>query len=273
MRIPLDKAGKAIELLVEGCSVSSVERITGIHHTTLLSLLVLAGDKCERFLENRVRNVPVADVECDEIWGFIKKKEGHKWLYEADRKEIGDAYTFVGIERTSKLILAWHLGRRDKPSTEAFTANLRKATAEKPFQLSTDGFRPYADAIDSAFGCDVDYAQLVKVYATSNESETRYSPGDVVGAIPSTIAGNPDPARICTSHIERQNLTMRMQIRRLTRLTNAFSKKWENLKAALAIHFAWYNFVRVHKSLRMTPAMAAGITDHIWSIPELLEAA
>lgn len=270
MYTPLDKAARAIQLLVEGCSVSSAERITGIHHTTILSLLSLAGEKCERFLESRIQNVPVADVECDEIWGFVQKKEAHKWMADAQRTDIGDAYTFVGIERTSKLILAWHLGRRDRLSAHHFAGKLRAATASKRFQISTDGFRPYEPAIETAFGADIDYAQLVKVYANSSESDSRYSPGDVVGSVPTEVSGNPNPARICTSHIERQNLTMRMQIRRLTRLTNAFSKKWANLKAALAIHFAWYNFCRVHKSLRMTPAMAAGITDHIWTISELL---
>lgn len=273
MYTPIEKASQVLQLLLEGCSVSSTERITGIHHTTILSLLALIGGKCERLLDSRIRNVPVEDVECDEIWGFVFKKEQHKWLREINRKDIGDAYTFVAIERNSKLVVTHHLGRRDKSSTEAFIGKLRRATSDKRFQISTDGFGPYINAIDYALIDRCDYAQLVKVYAKDGKEDRTYSPPDVVKAVPTPIMGNPDPERICTSHVERSNLTMRMQLRRLTRLTNAFSKKWVNLKAALALYFAWYNFVRVHKSLRMTPAMAAGITDHIWTIPELLGAA
>jgi IS1 family transposase len=232
-----------------------------------LKLLTVAGEKCERLMDSRVRNVPVSDVQCDEIFAFVYKKEQHKWFHEAKRKDIGDAYTFVAIERHTKLVLAFHLGRRDRHSTDTFIGKLRDATADKRFQLTTDGFRPYIDAVDTALIDRVDFAQLVKVYASPREGEARYSPGDVIGAVPTPVVGNPDPDRICTSHVERQNLTMRMQIRRLTRLTKGFSKKWANLKAALALYFAWYNFCRVHKTLRMTPAMAAGIADHIWTIP------
>lgn len=273
MRIPLAKAAQVIQHLVEGCSVNSTERITDVHHTTILSLLTLVGEKCERLLETRIRNVPVSDVQADEIWGFVQKKEGHKWQSEAANMKIGDAYCFVAIERHTKVALAWHLGRRDGLSAYAFTAKLKRATNGERFQMTTDGFRPYIDAVETAYGADIDFAQLVKVYASSKESDTRYSPGEVVGAVPEPVSGNPDPARICTSHVERQNLSIRMGMRRMTRLTNAFSKKWDNLKAAYALWFAFYNFCRSHKSLRMTPAMAAGITDHIWSIPELLEAA
>ena len=272
MYLPVEKATAVLQLLLEGCSVRSTERITGVHRDTILRLLVVAGDKYDRLLKERVRNVPVSDVQCDEIWGYVGKKEQNKWLAEANNKNLGDAYCFVAIERNSKLVLTWHLGRRDRESTEKFIGKLRKATSEQRYQLSTDGFRPYEDAIDVAFGCDIDYAQLVKVYASPREGESRYSPGEVTGAVPYPVSGNPDPARICTSHVERSNLTMRMQIRRLTRLTNAFSKKWANLKAALALYFAWYNFCRIHRTIRMTPAMEAGITDRIWGIGELLGA-
>jgi len=273
MYTPLDKAARVLNLLLEGCSVNSTARLADIHHTTILNLLSVAGEKCERLMDSRIRNVPVSDVQCDEIWGFVQKKEQNKWVNEANRKDIGDAYTFVAIERDTKLVLAFHLGRRDQPSTQTFIGKLRNATADARFQLTTDGFQAYPSAIDYALIDRCDYAQLVKTYASPREGEARYSPADVVGAVPNPVMGNPDPGRICTSHIERQNLTMRMQIRRLTRLTNAFSKKWANLKAALALYFAWYNFCRVHKTLRMTPAMAAGIADHIWTIPELLGAA
>jgi len=268
MYTPLDRAAKAIELLVEGCSVSTVQRITDLHHGTILSLLVLVGEKCERLLESKIRNVPVKDIQCDEMWGFVGRKEKRK---KDDDPKRGDAYCFVAIERNCKLVLTWHLGRRTERDTMAFTEKLDAATSGQ-FQITTDGFAPYFDAIHTCLGTRVDFAQLIKVYAASSEDEHRYSPARVIEAIAKSMWGQPDAERISTSHVERQNLTMRMQIRRLTRLTNGFSKKWENLKAALALYFAWYNFCRQHRTIRCTPAMEAGITDHIWSITELLEA-
>jgi transposase-like protein/IS1 family transposase len=274
MRTPLDKATQVLNLLLEGCSVNSTARLADIHHTTILSLLALAGERCERLLADKIQNVPVQDVECDEIWGYVFKKEGHKWMNEAHRQDIGDAYTFVAIERHTKLVLTWHLGKRTAGHTEVFVRKLANATAQSPYQLSTDGFPAYIAPVDQHLTPrGVDYGQIVKVYGTDREGEQRYSPAEVLSAEPHPVLGLPDVNRICTSHVERSNLTMRMQIRRLTRLTNAFSKKWANLKAALALYFAWYNFCRVHKTLRMTPAMAAGIADHIWTIPELLGAA
>jgi len=268
MHTPVDKTAKAMELLAEGCSVSTVERFTGIHHTTILSLLVLVGEKCERLLENRIHQLPVSDVQCDELWGFVACKERNNVTGDPRR---GDAYCFVGIERNTKLVLSWHLGRRTARDTVAFTEKLNEATQGR-FQITTDGFRPYIDAVNYSLGTRVDFAQLVKVYGASPEGEHRYSPAEVVDSVPVPQWGEPDLRKICTSHVEKHNLTMRMAIRRLTRLTNAFSRKWENLKAALALYFAWYNFVHIHRTIRMTPAMAAGITDHIWTITELVEA-
>ena len=219
-----------------------------------------------------IYNVPVQDVQCDEIWGFAQKKEGHKWPWESGATNIGDAHCFVAIERTNKLVLAWHLGRRTDADTQRFTEKLRVATSGW-FQITTDGFQPYRKAVPKSLGVRTDFAQLVKVYATSKEGERRYSPPDVTAAVPQVIHGDPDPDRICTSHVERQNLTIRMSMRRMTRLTNAFSKKWENLKAAYALHFAYYNFCRFHQSLKkQTPAMASGLTDHKWTLAELLAA-
>lgn len=174
------------------------------------------------------------------------------------------------MERTSKLVLTWHLGRRTMPHTEQFIVKLRAATSEKTYQITTDAFRPYMKAIAYGLGDRVEYAQLVKVYAQSHEGAQRYSPADVVNAVPVPVSPNADPARICTSHVERQNLTMRMQIRRWTRLTNGFSKTWKNHKAAIALHFAFYNFCRVHRTLKTTPAIKAGITNRVWGIAELL---
>ena len=286
MYLPLDKAAQIIQQLIEGSSLRSTERITGISLPTIMKLLVVVGEKCEQFLENRIKHVPVKDVECDELWCFVKMKEktkGKKRLqwdsYEQERS-IGDAYTFVAFESNTKLILTWHLGRRTFDDTWAFTKKLDTATADNSFQVTTDGFAPYRDTITHELGHkQIDFAQLIKIYATSQDEDHRYSPPVVVDRISNVITGNPNPWRICTSYVERQNLTIRMQMRRFTRLTNAFSKKRENLRAALALFFAYYNFCRPHSSLKtetvkkQTPAMANGLTDHVWTIGELLAAA
>ena len=269
MNTPLEKALKVIELLVEGCSINTVERVTGVHHITILSLLVFVGQKCARFLENRIRSVRVSEVQCDELWGFVGCKEKRNLTADPER---GDAYCFVAIERHTKLILSWHLGRRTARDTDAFIEKLGEATSGH-FQLTTDGFKAYTDAVLYSLATRVDYAQLVKIYGTPSDGERQYSPPEVLETVPVPQWGNPDFTKICTSHVERQNLTMRMQIRRLTRLTNAFSKKRANLRAMLALYFAWYNFCRIHRSLRTTPAMAAGITENVWTLKQMLEAA
>jgi IS1 family transposase len=267
MYISWDKALLALQLLLEGNSIRSTERITGLDKNTIMRVLVLAGAKCEQRSGEMIRNVSVKEIQADEIWSFIGKKE--KALRQDDDPTFGDAYTFVGIERNSKLVLAWHLGRRTMRDTEAFTEKLNEATAGT-FQITTDGFSAYRYAVSLSLGTRVDFAQLIKVYEASPEGEHRYSPSEVVSTEVVPVIGRPDPDKICTSHVERQNLTMRMQIRRFTRLTNAFSKKWENHYAALALYFAYYNFVRIHQTLRVTPAMEAGITDHVWTIEEML---
>ena len=273
MYTPLDKAEQILGLLVEGCSINTIERVTGVHHGTILKLLVVAGEKCEKLMGRVIVNIPVRDVQCDEIWAFVQKKEGHKAPFEADNDGIGDAYCFVAIERYTKLVLNFALGRRSQATTDAFIEGLRAATARQRFQISTDGFQPYISAITTTLSDRCDFAQLIKVYTQDPEGQRRYSPPDITHAEKVPVMGKPDPAKICTSHVERQNLTIRMQMRRLTRLTNAFSKKWENLWAAYCLHFGWYNFVRRHRTLRVTPAMAAGITDHMWTMRELLETA
>ncbi len=268
MRLPLDKAVLVLRMLVEGTSVRSVERITNVHRDTILRLLVLAGEKCEKLMGRLIRNVTVKDVQADEIWGFVGKKEKAK--EPGDDPMFGDAYTFVAIERHSKLVLNFALGKRNQATTDAFIEGLRAATSSQEFQITTDGFVPYASAIDNTLSDRCDFAQLVKVYRATPEGERRYSPAEVVSTETVPVLGHPDPERICTSHVERQNLTMRMMIRRLTRLTNAFSKKWENLWAALCLHFAFYNFCRIHRTIRVTPAMEAGITNRTWEIADLL---
>lgn len=276
MYLPMEKAVLVLRLLVEGNSIRSTERITGVEKKTILSLLVLAGEKCERLLNEKIKDVAVRDVQADEMWGFVgmkqktmRRKVAANSLEAGSR--MGDAYTFVAIERHTKLVIAWHLGKRQVRDTVEFTEKIYEATSGR-FQLTTDGFAAYPDAVAYSLGTRVDFAQLIKIYEQPEQGggEHRYSPAKVVEALPRPMFGNPDPERICTSHVERQNLTMRMMMRRLTRLTNAFSKKWENLRAALALHFAYYNFCRIHKTIRCTPAMEAGIANHVWEIQDLL---
>jgi transposase-like protein/IS1 family transposase len=268
--IPLAQVEKVLQLLIEGCSVRATERISGLHRDTILKLLVTGGEASEKLLGRLIVNVPVKDVQADEIWSFIRKKE--KQVSVDDDPNYGDAYCFVAMETNTKLVLNFGLGKRNQATTDIFIEGLRHATAHGRFQISTDGFKPYVSAIANTLEDRVDFAQLIKVYRATPEGERKYSPAEVVSTEVVPVLGEPDPKRICTSHIERQNLTMRMQMRRLTRLTNAFSKKWENHWAALCLHFAYYNFCRIHKTLRVTPAMQAGITDRVWDIAELLTA-
>ncbi|HEY0543811.1 MAG TPA: IS1 family transposase [Pyrinomonadaceae bacterium] len=272
MRIPMDKALMCLQLLVEGMSVRSIERITGIHRDTVLDLMLVAGEKCEALMDKLIRKVQVSDIQADEIWSYVGMKEKTKKRQGKDADTLGDAYTFVAFERHSKLIVAWHLGRRTARDTLLFTEKLYQALegTTNRFQMTTDGFGGYPDAVCYSLGTRVDYAQLVKMYAVPDDGERRYSPAQCIGATPIPVFGNPDPENICTSHVERQNLNIRMAMRRFTRLTNAFSKKWSNLKAALALYFAYYNLCRVHSSIRCTPAMEAGITKHVWELKDLL---
>jgi transposase-like protein/IS1 family transposase len=269
MYAPKAKVMLALQLLLEGNSIRSTSRITGLDQNTIMKALVLAGERCEKVMARLIVNVPVKDIQCDEIWSFIGKKQ--KSVEPGDDPNLGDAYCFTAIERHSKLILNFALGKRNQRTTDAFIEGLRHATANQNFQVSTDGFAAYVSAIDNTLSDRVDFAQLIKVYRATPEGERRYSPAEVVSTEVVPVVGSPDPARICTSHVERQNLTMRMQIRRFTRLTNGFSKKFENHWAALSLYFGYYNFCRIHKTIRVTPAMEAGITDHVWDLEELLK--
>jgi IS1 family transposase len=273
MRLSMDKALSIVQHLVEGCSIRSTERITGVGKQAILSLLELVGERCEALMEDRIKGLAVKEVQADEVWGFVGMKQKTKNSQgRAEDDTLGDAYCFIGMERNTKMILAWHLGRRTEGDTIVFTEKLAHATRGN-FQITTDGFKPYQHAVVLSLGAQhVDFAQLVKLYTSDGEGEQRYSPAECTGAKKVPIYGNPDMEKVSTSHIERQNLTVRMSMRRMTRLTNAFSKKWVNLKHSYALHFAYYNFCKVHSSLRITPAMEAGITDHIWSLRELLAA-
>jgi transposase-like protein/IS1 family transposase len=275
-RLITDTGLLAIKLICEGNSIRSASRITGLHHRTIQQMLIAAGERCEAMLSATIRGIPAEDVQCDEIWGFVQKKQRNKRGGESDFAYIGNAWTFVAIERHTKLVLAYHLGKRTVGGATRFMRKLSTATDPKrKFQLTTDGLSAYSTAIGNVLGHQgerVDYAQLVKIYALDvPEDARRYSPPRLAEAIPTPIYGDPDEKKICTSHVERQNLTMRMCMRRLTRLTNAFSKKWENLDSALSLHFAYYNFCRGHQTLKgATPAMASGIADRPWTLEEIL---
>jgi transposase-like protein/IS1 family transposase len=270
-RLPADRAVFCLRLLLEGNSVRSTERLTGTHRDTILALLVEAGRDCQRLLETRLRRLTVADVEADEMWGFIGCKEKTR-IRRGYGETFGDAYCYVAIERTNKLVVCWHLGKRCPEDTQVFIEKLWRATQE-PYQLTTDGYTPYRVAVPNVFGRRLDFAQLVKVYGQPADDDHRYSPAEVVDIHAVVRTGRPDEDRICTSHVERSNLTMRMMIRRLTRLTNGFSKKWENHEAALGLFFAYYNYCRVHQTLRTTPAVAAGLETETWTVADLLEQA
>lgn len=271
MRLPLEKATLCLHLLVEGNSIRSTERVSGVHRDTIMRLLRVAGRKCEALLNRLVVGVPVQDVQADEIWCFVGMKEKTKRRQGITDPDLGDAYTFVALERETKLVLSWHLGRRTSEDASVFMARTSAAAAGQ-FQLSTDGFNGYPAAVEEHLGGRADYAQLVKVFGPEFSDERRYSPPAIISAEKVVISGTPEEARVCTSHVERQNLHMRMQLRRFTRLTNAFSRKKENLKAALALHFAAYNFTWMHSAIRCTPAMAAGIARKPWTVRDLLAA-
>ena len=258
-----------LSMLVEGASIRSVSRITGVHKTTILRLIESAGEWCARVMDERMRNLRCAEIEADEIWCFVKKKQRRVTAEERAVGEVGDAYTFVAIDPTTNLVPVISIGKRDLRTTHEFIRELSERIPSR-IQLSTDAFTTYRDAVDEYYGSEIDYAQVTKVYAEQDAGRGRYSPPAVISVDKQRIQGRPRWNGICTSRIERNNLTFRMQMRRFTRLTNGFSKKLANLRAMVWLFVAYYNFCRVHGSLRVTPAMAAGITDHVWDLAELV---
>jgi len=269
--LPRQKQVAVLSALVEGCSIRSTERMLDVSRETVLSLLVRVGEGCAALHDAMMRDLPCERVECDEIWGFIQKKQRSVRATD-DAGQVGDAWTFVGIDADTKLIPAYRVGKRDVANTNAFVADLASRMRNK-VQLSTDGLGLYVAAVERAFGVEVDYARVIKSYVAEPIGPGRYSPPKVFSVDKAAVIGNPDLSYASTSYVERQNLTMRMGIRRMTRLTNGFSKKLRNHRAATALHFAHYNFVRRHQTLRVTPAMAAGVTDTMWSMEQLLDAA
>jgi IS1 family transposase len=270
-RLPLAKRAQIIHLLVEGNSLRSAGRLADVSINTVYKLLIDAGEACAAYHDEHVRGVASRRIQCDEIWSFIYAKA--KNVATAKRQDLayGDAWTWVAIDADTKLVLSYLVGGRDSEYAMALMDDLRQRVTTR-MQLTTDGHAPYLQAVEEAFGADIDYAMLIKLYgAPPSEAEAarRYSPSECLGARKDKIAGNPDPKYISTSYVERQNLTMRMAMPRFTRLTNAFSKKFENHAHAVALHYMHYNFIRIHRTLRVTPAMAAGVTDRLWSIEDI----
>jgi IS1 family transposase len=266
-RLNLARRTQIISCLVEGNSLRSTERMTDTHRDTVMRLLLDTGEGCKTLLDTEMRNLSCRRLQVDEIWGFVAKKQ--RQLKEGDdRSRVGDQWTFVALDPETKLIPSFRVGKRDLGTATAFMCDLSERLANK-VQLSSDALAAYVEATEEAFGADVDYGQAVKFYEADPIGPGRYSPPHVVRQEKAVITGRPDQAHISTSIVERQNLTMRMSMRRFTRLTNGFSKKVENHRAAVALHFAHYNFVRLHRTIRCTPAMAAGVS-RLWSLDELV---
>ncbi len=267
-----DKQIAVIGALAEGSSIRAIERMSGIHRDTIMRLGVRVGKGCAALLDERMRNLPCRHLQFDEIWGFIGKKERNVTV--DDEPEIGDVWTFCAVDADTKLVPAFRVGKRDRATADAFVQDVASRMRNR-LQISTDALRAYVEAIEKAFGADVDYAQIVKTY-THDESQhpnRKYSAPEIVSTEKKRIVGHPDMRLASTSYIERLNATTRLHMRRLTRLTLAFSKKRENFEAAVALHFAYYNLVKQHKTLRCTPAMAACVERGFWTVGELIEAA
>jgi IS1 family transposase len=267
--LPLSRKAQILALLVEGNSIRSIERITNTHRDTIMRLLNEAGAKAQEILDSQLVSLDSKLIQVDEIWGYVGKKQKNLTPEERAEGSLGDWYTFVAMDAETKLVTNFTVGKRTVEYAFSFISDL-KARIRNRFQLSSDSFNAYYDTIDRVFGTEIDYGQIHKTYREETRGEKRYSPPCIVSVNILPLIGNPKFHKISTSYIERQNLTMRMQMRRLTRLTNAFSKKVENLKAAISLHFFHYNFIRIHQSLRTTPAMEAGITNHIWNWENLL---
>jgi len=261
---------RVISALVEGCSIRSTVRMTGVSKKAVTKLLVDLGTVCAEYHDKYVRNLKTRKVQCDEIWSFCYAKQKNVPADKQGQFGYGDVWTWTAIDPQSKLMIAYMVGLRDGAYATEFMNDVASRLSNR-VQLTTDGLKAYLEAVEDAFGgsVGVDYAQLVKIYGAERPGEARYSPPVCIGAEMKDICGMPDTRHISTSHVERQNLTMRMGMRRFTRLTNAFSKKVENHAHNIALHFMHYNYVRIHTTLRVTPAMEAGLTDHVWELEEL----
>ncbi len=273
-KLPLKTRVQILTLLCEGSSMRSISRICDVSINTVSKLLVDAGKFCADLHDREVRNVKSKRVQCDEIWSFTAAKQKNVASMKKPVEGAGDTWTWTALDSDSKLIISWLVGGRDGEYALAFMDDVKDRLANR-VQLTTDGHRAYLNAVEEAFGADIDYAMLVKQYGEpvgkQVPQERRYSPAVCTGAIKTRIEGSPDMAHVSTSHVERANLTMRMHMRRFTRLTNGFSKKFENHMHMVALYTVWYNFIRIHKTLKMSPAMAAGVSQTLWSVDDLCQ--
>jgi IS1 family transposase len=269
-RLDIAKQTQIVNALIEGCSIRATVRMTGASKNTIAKLLVELGTACSKYMDEHLTNLSCQRLQVDEIWSFVYAKQKNvKAKHFEDGKYAGDVWTWIAIDADTKLIPSFLMGQRDPETARSFMEDLAGRLANR-VQLTSDGLKIYLKAVKAAFGDDIDYAMLVKIYGNNAEGQKRYSPAECIGIKKETIKGRPNPEHVSTSYIERQNLTLRMGNRRFTRLTNAFSKKVENHAASLAIHYMHYNFVRIHQTLRVTPAMAAGVTQTLWSIEDIV---
>ncbi|MGH6847285.1 MAG: IS1 family transposase [Methylocella sp.] len=261
---------RILHLLCEGTSIRAITRLTGVSKNTVAKLLGDVGQVCVAYHDEHVRNLKSKRVQVDETWAFIYAKQKNVEMAKAAPDGAGDVWTWIAMDADTKIVASYFVGGRDGECAKWFIDDVAKRLTNR-VQLTSDGHKAYLEAVEGAFGADIDYAQLVKIYGTPSDSaKGRYSPAECTGAVKTPIEGKPDPKHISTSYIERQNLTIRMHMRRFTRLTNAFSKKVENHAYAVALHMMYYNFVRIHQTLRVTPAMAAGVTDRLWEVSDIV---
>jgi IS1 family transposase len=269
-RLNKEQRARVVAALVEGNSLRATARMCSVAFNTVLKLVPEIGRACTEYQDRVLRNLPCKRVQCDEIWSFVYAKQKNVPADLQGQFGYGDVWTWVAMDADTKLVPSWCVGTRDAETGYEFMHDLAGRLANR-VQLTTDGHRVYLTAVESAFGSEIDYAMLVKLYEGDSSSETRYSPAECISCQRVAIAGRPDAKYISTSYVERQNLTMRMNMRRFTRLTNAFSKKVANHAAGVALHYMYYNFCRIHQTLRVTPAMEAGVSDHAWNVEELVE--
>lgn len=268
-KLPTTKRAQIIGMMVEGVSIRSITRLTGVSKNTVAKLLVDAGQACSDYQDHALRELTCKRLQLDEIWSFVYPKQKNVPRAKRAPEGAGDIWTWTAIDADTKLIASWLVGDRSGATAKLFVDDLASRLANR-VQLTTHGHKPYLEAVEGAFGAGIDYATLIKIYGTPPEGEKRYSPPECIGCERTRIEGNPDPKHVSTSYVERSNLSIRMGTRRLTRLTNAFSKKAENHAHAMAIYFVHYNFVRIHQTLRVSPAMAAGVSKTLWSLQDIV---
>ena len=268
--LPTEKKAAAVSMLCEGASIRAVERITGIHRDTIMRLGVRMGEGCKEIMDEKFRALDSRVIEIDEVWGFVGMKQKTA-NYTGAGETVGDVWTWIALDAETKLVPTFAVGARSQVMADAFIEDLASRLTHR-VQISTDGLKAYGHAIENAFGTDVDYGSVIKAFSSAQlEEQRRYSPAEIVKVEKAVVSGNPDTSLISTSYVEKQTHTLRMHCRRLSRLTNAFSKKLENFKAAVALHYAYYNFCKMHKSIRCTPAMAAGVVPSQWTVANLVE--